>query len=191
MSMQEPLDIAQIEANAQANKQLVANNTYGVVAPNGVISEHFCPPPDKGKSEGEKTGDTVLRWINGRPQVEQRWADKGYVLYDDLAKQDGEPEKAALWKKAVSSRLMGFQVRGDVNKLYSKSVLERRAAYKAGSAQAGGKAFDIDAGGVVDDPEAARELMAKRIVETTGLDPKLVEAEEKAKAAKAGGKAGK
>lgn len=178
--MQDPLDIEQIEANANATKKKIADNTHGVVAPNGVISEHYCPPPDKGKSEGEKTGDTVLRWINGRPMVEARWAEKGYVLYSELAEKDGEPEKAAMWHKAVSSRLMGFPIRGDVTKLYSRSVLQRRAEYQAGSASAGGKAFDIESGELVDDPEAAKELLAKRIVETTGLDPKAAKASGKA-----------
>lgn len=177
--MNQPLDIAEINNNEKENKRLRALHTYGVVAPNGVISEHYCPPPDAGSDEGQHTGDTLLRWINGRPQVSKRWSDLGYVLYSDMAAADGEPEKAEMWKSAVSSRTMGLQVRGDVSLLYSRSVLERRRQYAAGSSGSGGKAFSIEAGGVVDDPNAAAEVLAKRIVEATGLQPELPGTDEK------------
>ncbi len=180
MSMQAPLDVEAIEENRKKSLELRAKHTIGVVHPNGVISEHFCPPPEKGKDEGPKTGDSMVRWINGEPQINKRMKNKGFVLYAELAERDGEPQKYEAWQKAVSSRILGLKLRGDIaSSLYSKSILDRRARYEAGSVEAGGLAYDVEKGEVVEDPEAARLKMADRLKEIGVGDPL---AEEKAKA---------
>ncbi len=171
MSMSKPLDVDEIEKNKQANKRKRAKYTVGVVAPNGLISEHFCPPPDDPQAEeGPKQGDCIVRWVNGEPQVAKRWKARGYILYAELAARDGEPEKYEAWRNAVSQRILGLKLRGDLSKtLYSASVFDRRAQYKAGSIAAGGKAYDVESGTVIDDPEAKRVRLGG-LLQEIGVD---------------------
>lgn len=191
MSMQKPLNIDEVAKNKKAAKLKRAKYTVGVVGPNGAMHSHYCPPPDDGGEEGPKTGDSVVRWVNGEPQVAKRYKEKGYILYTDLAKEDGEPEKAERWHQAMAQRILGTQLRGNIDGLYSKSVLERRAQSSAGSRGSGGKAFDVDSGELVDDPEVKKRRVAGLLEETAGLTPP--EASEDAPKAprKAGGKATK
>lgn len=195
MSMQKPLDVNQVKKNEKERKEMRAKYTVGIVAPNGAMHEVFCPPPDDGGDEGPKTGDSLCRWVNGEPQVPKRYKDAGYVLYADLAKEDGEPEKAERWQQAIGKRILGTPLRGDISGLYSKSVLERRAHSEAGSGKSGGKAFNVDTGELVDDPKAKKERLAGLLAEVGVKPPEGETDTEKPKAktskapAKAGGKA--
>lgn len=171
MSMQKPMDVEQVAQNKRAAKEKRAKYTIGIVAPNGAMNAFYCPPPDDGGDEGPKNGDVPVRWVNGEPQVTKRYKARGYILYSDLAKADGEPEKAEMWQRSIAQQILGLPLRGDVNALYSKSVLERRAQSAAGSRGSGGKAFDVEAGEVVDDPEAKKRRLASLLTEATGLAP--------------------
>ncbi len=180
MSMSQPQDVEQIERNRKQAKIQRAKYTVGVIAPNGVIIEVHCPPPEKGKEEGNKTGDTIVRWINGGPMVTKRWKEKGYVLYSELAASDGESDRHDMWKRAIEARMQGLPIRGDVSSLYSKSVLERRAHAKAGSAH-GGKAFNIATGAIEDDPEADKAKILSRLAEVGVPVPPDAKPDEPAK----------
>jgi len=182
MQASDPLDVDQIAKNAKANKALRAKYTIGMVTPSGQMQEVYCPPPTNGTEDGPKRGDIPCTWRNGEPQISKTYKNRGYILYDDLAKQDGEPEKAARWKAAVEQRIMGTKLHGDISSLYSKSVLERRAAYAAGSGATGGKAFDVNTGEVIDDPDAAREKMRDRMKEIGLGDPVVEDGRAKAEA---------
>jgi hypothetical protein len=187
MALQEPQDIETINSNKRQILVFRAKYTFGVVAPNGVVSEHYCPPPTDGGDDGRRVGDAVLEWRNGQPQVSRRYASKGYVLYSEVAKQDDlvatgkakknqgtELAKYETWKRAITARIVEkMPIRGDVSGLYTSTVLQRRAEYKSGSA-AGGKAFVIEAGGVTEDPalqEDPEEKLARRLEEAAGIKP--------------------
>ncbi len=189
MSMEEPADLAELDRRKSELLELKAKYTVGVVAPNGVVTEHHCPPPTDNSDVGQEHGDEVVRWVNGEAQVVKRYAQKGYVLLSALAERDGQPETYALWKKAITARIKGFPLRGDTDKLFPSSVLARREQFRAGSVATGGQAFDLDTGEVVDDPEAARQKLAKRL-EEVGVgnpltDPEPAPATEPAPRAKA------
>ena len=119
MAGQKPLSLE--ELSSQKSKRLAdrAKYTIGVVAPNGVVSEFYCPPPtEPGSDEGAQHGDVPVRWVNGEPNVVKRWKDRGYVLYADLAKADGESEIHDRWKAAVVARITkGVPLRGDISNI--------------------------------------------------------------------------
>lgn len=169
MSMQKPLNVDEVAKNKKAAKEKRAKYTVGLVTPNGQMMSFYCPPPDDGGDNGPKNGDAPVCWMNGEPQVLKRYKAAGYVLYTDLAAADGEPEKAERWHQAMAARILGTPIRGDVDALYSKSVLERRAQSAAGSRGSGGKAFDIDKGEIVDDPEAKKRRVAGLLQEAAGI----------------------
>lgn len=176
MSMQEPADLAVLERRKAELLDLKAKYTVGVVAPNGVVTEHHCPPPTDDSDAGQEHGDELVRWVNGEAQVVKRYAQRGYVLLSAIAKEDGQPETFDLWKKAITARIKGYPLRGDTSKLFSKSVIERRERFKAGSVATEGQAFDLEKGEVVDDPQAQREKLAKRL-EEVGVGNPLTEPE--------------
>lgn len=185
MSGQQPLDLAQLERQKKKILALRAHYTIGLVHPSGTVSEHHVPPPlEPGSDEGEQHGDVPIRWVNGEPNVVKRYKDRGFVLYKDLAAADGESEKHDRWKAAIEARItQKVPLRGNIDTLYSSSVLQRRANSRAGSGAAGGMAFDVEAGEVVEDPKAKREILADRLAEA-GVGNPLTEPEPTPKTTK-------
>jgi hypothetical protein len=161
-------DLATIKSQRLANK---IRYTIGVVSPAGVITEHLCEPHGN-EPDGLQFGDSMVRWVNGEPQLSKIRRDEGYVLYEDLARADGELEIYANWKRAIEVRMRGGQIAGDVGGLYTSSIHERRRLAAEGNTS--GQVFVVGHG-VVSGEDAKKERVAA-LIASTGVGNPLTDA---------------
>lgn len=156
MSLAAPRHAEDIEEAKKLQAESRRRHTHGAVWPDGRVTEHHCPPPEKGVV-GLQRGDVPLLWINGEVQVVARWAKRGVRLLSDVCKQDGVPERYLLWRDAITHR--GKVAIRNYEALYPPTVHKLRRESAAGVSE------DMVFDGVLGLVPATPENMASRVAD--------------------------
>lgn len=163
MSLAEPKHPEAIEESKRISEALRRAHTHGAMWPDGRITEHFCPPPEKGVI-GHQSGDTPLLWMNGRVQVVDRWARKGVRLFEDVCASDGVPELYPRWREAIAHR--GKISIRNYTALYPPTVHRLRRESETGHRE--DVVFDGEQGLIKATPDAVANRVAD-LVDSAGI----------------------
>lgn len=178
MALAEPQHPEEIEAAQRAEKAKRLTHTHGAVWPDGRVTQHYCPPPDKGMV-GRERGDVPLIWVNGAVQVTERWRKEGVRLLSEVCRDDGLPELYQRWRNAIA--LQGKVKITNHLELYPPTVLRLRREHSTGYQE--GVVFDASTGEMVQATDAAKGDRIAGLLDASGVgrpDP----SEKPAKAAK-------
>jgi hypothetical protein len=123
---------AQRATNKKAKLEQEIANTYGVVHPDGHVSQHVVMPIDLemplsgDRNVGRSKGDTVLQYMAGRVRLRGKYEEKGCRMLDEVCKADGQPEKYEAWREIIRARKLGYKVKGQPKDYYPKTVFRLR-----------------------------------------------------------------
>lgn len=164
MALAEPQHPEEIEAAQRAEKAKRLAHTHGVVWPDGRVTQHYCPPPDKGLV-GQERGDVPAIWINGSVQVTERWRKEGVRLLSDVCREDGVPELYKRWRDAIA--LAGKVKISNHLELYPPTVLRLRREHASGYQE--GVVFDAATGKLVPSTDATKNDRVAGLLDASGV----------------------
>lgn len=136
---------AQRASKAKAKLELKIANTYAVVRPNGIVTQHVVMPIDMemplsgDRNVGRSKGDVPLQYMAGRVRLRGKYEEMGCRMLDEVCQADGQPEKFEAWREVVRARLLGYKVVAKPEDIYPKTVFRLRDESDKGIV--GGKVF--------------------------------------------------